>query len=146
MNRAIRLRRILVATLILTALTTTFPVATASAMTTRERTYTYTPDTICPVDWRQGTWAVKRLITCAANHYGVSVDMALYVANRESHFRPSAYNGASCAQGLFQHLCTYWPGRAHEYGFKGWSAFNARANTIVTMKMVRRYGWSPWGL
>lgn len=145
MTRAIRLRRVFVATLILTALTTTFPVATASAVTA-EASYTYTPRTICPVDWREGRWAVKKLIRCAANYYGVSVEKALYVANRESNYEPDAYNASSCAKGVFQHLCTYWPGRAHSYGFKGWSPYNARANTIVSMKMVRRYGWSPWGV
>jgi len=145
MTRAIRLRRVFVATLILTALTTTFPVATATAVT-REETYTYTPKTICPVDWRQGTWAVKKLIKCTAVYHGVSVKKALYVAKRESRFKPSAYNGSSCAKGLFQHLCRYWPGRAYDYGFKGWSAYNARANTFVTMRMVRRFGWQPWGL
>jgi hypothetical protein len=144
MTRAIRLRRVLIATLILTALTTTFPIASASAVT-RGANYTFTPKKICPVDWRQGTWAVKKLIRCTATYYGVSVDKALTVANRESNFRPHAYNGGSCAKGLFQHLCKYWPDRAYAYGFKGWSAYNGRANTIVTMKMVRRYGWSPWG-
>ena len=63
---------------------------------------------------------------------------------RESMFDPDAYNAWSCAKGIYQHLCRYWPGRAYDYGFKGWSAFNARANIIVTMKMVRRYGWAPW--
>jgi hypothetical protein len=145
MTRAIRLRRAFVATLILTALTTTFPVATASAVT-RDDGYTYTPKTICPVDWRQGRWAVKKLIKCTAVYYGVSVDKALYVANRESKFQPTAYNASSCAKGLFQHLCRYWPQRAYDYGFKDFSAYNARANTFVTMRMVRRYGWAPWGL
>ena len=145
MTRAIRLRRILVATLILTALTTTFPVATASAVTAEEN-YTYTPKTVCPIEWWEGRWAVKQLIRCAASYYGVSVEKALYVANRESNSQPNAYNASSCAKGLFQHLCRYWPGRAFSYGFKDWSPYNARANTIVSMKMVRRYGWSPWGL
>ena len=38
--------------------------------------------------------------------------MALYVADRESEFRPKAYNGYSGASGIFQHLRRYWPGRA----------------------------------
>lgn len=145
MNRAIRLRRVLIATLILTATLTIFPVATASAATTDEA-YTYTPNKICPIEWRKSTWHVKKLIRCTASYYGVGVEKALYVANRESNFQPSAYNAGSCAKGLFQHLCRYWPDRAYAYGFKGWSAYNARANAIVTMKMVRRYGWEPWGL
>jgi hypothetical protein len=73
--------------------------------------------------------------------------MALYVADRESEFRPKAYNGYSGASGIFQHLSRYWPGRADAFGFGGWSAFNARANIMVTMRMVHRQGdWSDWGV
>jgi len=72
--------------------------------------------------------------------------MALYIADRESNFRPRAYNSYSGASGVFQHLRRYWGARADAYGFDGWSAFNARANIMVTMRMVHRLGsWSPWG-
>jgi hypothetical protein len=108
--------------------------------------YTYTPKRICgDIPWREGPRQVRRLIRCAARHYGVNVERALDVARRESNFRPRAYNPSSCAKGVFQHLCRYWPGRAYEYGFWKVGAFNARANIIVTMKMVRRGGWGPWG-
>ena len=135
-------RRTVGATLILTAMLTLLP---ASAVPHAEA-YSYTPDRICDIDWREGRWHVKQLIKCAARHWDVSVHRAMYVANRESDFRPRAYNRSSCAKGVFQHLCRYWPDRAFAFGFKDWSAFNARANIIVTMKMVRRYGWSPWGM
>jgi hypothetical protein len=69
----------------------------------------------------------------------------LYVADRESRFQPRAFNAGSCAKGIYQHLCHYWPERAQDFGFRGRSAFNGRANIMVTMKMVRRYGWEPWG-
>jgi soluble lytic murein transglycosylase-like protein len=144
MNRAIRLRRAFVATLILTAIMA-FPVAQASALTTTGARYTYTPEKICAIDWRDGRSEVKQLIRCAANHWDVSVTKALAIADRESNYRPRAYNDWSCAKGIYQHLCKYWPDRAFDYGFKDWSAFNARANIIVTMKMVKRYGWGPWG-
>ncbi len=85
------------------------------------------------------------MIRCAARHFHVSVDTALYVANRESHYQPRAFNAGSCAKGIYQHLCHYWPERAQDFGYRGWSAFNGRANIMVTMKMVRRYGWEPWG-
>jgi len=142
MKNAIRPRRVLAATLILTALIASSG-AHASAMTA-DASYRYTPGKICPIQWRNGTFQVKRLIRCAADHYGVNPDTAVEVAHRESLFHPDAYNAGSCAKGIYQHLCTYWPGRAYDYGFKGWSAFNARANIIVTMKMVRRNGWAPW--
>jgi hypothetical protein len=146
MTHAIGVRRALVATLILTAMLSLFPSAHASAALTAEHDrYTYVSKKICPIDWRKGTYQVKQLIRCAAAYYGISAERSLYIANRESNFKPKAYNSSSCAKGVFQHLCRYWPDRAYAYGFKGWSAFNARANIIVTMRMVRRYGWEPWG-
>jgi len=132
--------------LLLTALLLIVPAASAKA-TPPESRYSWVPPKICQVDWRKGTWHVKQLIRCAADHWNVpgGVRMALYVANRESHYFPHAYNSYSGASGVYQHLSSYWPGRAHAYGFKGYSAFNARANIIVTMRMVKRYGWGPWG-
>jgi muramidase (phage lysozyme) len=59
--------------------------------------------------------------------------------------RPTAYNSWSCAKGIYQHLCRYWPSRADAYGFDDWSAYNARANVMVTMRMVKHYGWGAWG-
>ena len=60
---------------------------------------------------------MKDLIRCAARHFGVSLDKAVGIAFRESRFHPRAYNSWSCAKGIYQHLCRYWPTRAREYGF-----------------------------
>lgn len=106
------------------------------------------PPRICDIDWRRGTWHVRQLIRCAEERWPVpgGASMALYVAERESDFRPDAYNSYSGASGIFQHLERYWSGRADAFGFGGWSAFNARANIMVTMRMVHGLGsWSPWG-
>jgi hypothetical protein len=100
----------------------------------------------CPIDWRQSTWHVKKLIRCAAERFGVSPSTALYIAWRESRYDPTAYNAAGDAAGIYQHLLRYWPDRADTYGFPNWSAFNARANIFVTMRMVRGVGWGPWAL
>ena len=146
MTQAIRLRRVIIATLILTATMTTFPVSEASASPVVGGSLrTATSTKVCPVDWRKGTYHVKKLIRCAAHHYGVNADKALYIANRESNFSPKAYNDWSCAKGIYQHLCTYWPDRATTYGFNDRSAFNARANIMVTIRMVKKHGWGPWG-
>jgi hypothetical protein len=102
------------------------------------------PTRICPIDWRQSQWHVKKLIRCAAEHHGVSTERALYIAWRESRYQPSAYNEDGPAAGIYQHLTKYWPERAERYGFPGWSAFDGRANIIVTMRMVSRIGWGPW--
>lgn len=130
-------------TLFLTLILTTLPLTSAGAVVpggTRR-----VPAKICDIDWREGTWQVRRLIRCAAHRWPVpgGADLALYIADRESNFLPNAYN-ASGAAGIYQHLLSYWPGRATTFGFHGWSAFNARANIIVTMKMVHRGGWGPW--
>ena len=142
MTTAIRFRRVLIATLIVTAIMTVFPASPGMAATGH---LSKTPAKVCPIDWRRDSRHVKGLIRCAARHFGVSVDKAVGIAFRESRFHPRAYNSWSCAKGIYQHLCRYWPTRAREYGFTRWSAYNARANIFVTMRMVRRFGWQPWG-
>jgi len=106
------------------------------------------PQHVCQIDWRRGEWHIRQLIRCAQHRWHVpgGASMALYVADRESELRPKAYNSYSGASGIFQHLRRYWPGRSDAFGFGGWSAFNARANIMVTMRMVHREGsWSDWG-
>ena len=146
MTTMIRNCRVLIAASLLTAVIMSFPQATRSeAMVQRDQTRIVSTK-ICPIDWRQSSWHVKQLIRCAASHHDVSTETALYVAWRESRYRPSAYNAAGGAAGIYQHLIKYWPDRAAEYGFKDRSVFNARANIMVTMRMVKVYGWDPWAL
>ena len=79
MTQAIRLRRVLTATLILTAILTVFPIATGLASPldgSLLKTTVTKPSPICPIDWRDGTSHVKDLIRCAARHFGVSPDKA----------------------------------------------------------------------
>ena len=143
MTDILALRRRAVAALLIAAILT---VASASISRAAEPEGRYqVAAKICNIDWRKGTWQVKQLIRCAAAHWHVpgGVDTALAIADRESQFRPRAYNPSGCA-GIYQHMLRYWPGRAADYGFPGWSAFNARANIIVTIKMVKRGGWGPW--
>jgi len=143
MTTMIRKGRAIVAASILTAVIMSFPVATSQAYLPRE--LRAVSPRVCPIDWRQSTLHVKRLIRCAASHFGIRREKALYIAWRESRYRPSAYNPGGGAAGIYQHLLKYWPGRAETFGFEDRSAFNARANIFVTMRMVRRYGWDPWG-
>jgi len=139
----------LVAALLLTAILSAGPAASARTpiLETSRHRYAQIPSKVCPIDWRRGPWFVKKLIKCAAAHWAVpgGARQALYIADRESHYFPRAYN-PSGAEGIYQHMRWFWPGRARIYGFPGWSAFNARANIIVTMRMVHRGGWSPWGM
>ena len=141
-------RRRFPAALLLIIVLLTVPAASASAGSQSQERYAEVPRKICRIDWRDGTWHVKKLIRCAVHHWNVpgGASKALYIANRESNFQPNAYNSYSGASGIYQHLRRYWPGRASVYGFQGWSAFNARANIIVSIRMVHRLGsWQPWG-
>jgi soluble lytic murein transglycosylase-like protein len=137
--------RAIIAASILTAVIMSFPVATTSEAMVQREAIRAVSTRICPIDWRQSTWHVKQLIRCAASYHGVDERKALYIAWRESRFRPSAYNSWGNAAGIYQHLLKYWTHRAEDFGFDDWSPFNARANIFVTMRMVRRYGWDPWG-
>jgi hypothetical protein len=143
MTTMIRKGRAIVAASILTAVIMSFPATTSQAYLPRE--LRAVSPRVCPIEWRKSTWHVKQLIKCAASHFGVAREKALYVAWRESRYRPSAYNPGGRAAGIYQHLLRYWPSRAEAFGFEDRSAFNARANIFVTMRMVRRYGWDPWG-
>jgi Transglycosylase-like domain len=101
---------------------------------------------ICRIDWKDGRHQVKRLIRCAARRWHVpgGPHKALSVARCESGYNPSAYNPAGYL-GVFQQARAYWPGRADRYDFDGRSAFNGRANVIVSVRMAHAGGWGPWG-
>lgn len=142
MNDRLRTRRLAVA-IVLVAILSIFPASAAPGVHVKDGAVE--PTKVCPIDWRRSTRHVKKLIRCAAEHHGLSARRSLYVAYRESRFLPRAYNATSCAKGIFQHLCRYWASRAEAFGFPERSAFDARANIFVTMRMVRRYGWAPWG-
>jgi hypothetical protein len=140
-------RRHVVAALTIAALLTVVPATISQARIpgSQRPEVRHVPHKICDYDWHEGTWQIKQLIKCAADHWNVpgGESTALAIADRESRFRPTAYNPSGCA-GIYQHMLRYWPGRAAAYGFSGWSAFNARANIIVTMRMVVQDGWGPW--
>lgn len=95
---------------------------------------------------------VQRTIRCFAWHLGVDVNTALYVAGRESGFRPRAFNPSGCA-GVYQHQLSYWDARVRAYSgllerfkVRNTAWWNPRANILVAMGMVRDHGWSAWGL
>ena len=99
----------------------------------------------------------RRLIRCVFNTFAPGeLSTALYVAERESNFDPWAWNHAIYREhdclGTFQHMRAYWHARVLRYLKPWWfprswpdvSAFDPRANAIVTAKMARSGGWSPW--
>lgn len=96
---------------------------------------------------------MERLILCATRLWPVPGGYleALRIAHRESGdpwIWPWAYNPSGCA-GTYQHMLRYWAGRVADWWNDAWlwttpSAFNPRANVIVTMRMVHAHGWGPW--
>src|SRR5919204_6451064 len=117
----------LVVAALLGALMLSFQAAPSGAAIQRDRLSPLAPPNtnrtitwrVCPIDWREGAWHVKRLIRCAASHYGLSPRKAIYIAWRESRFRPTAYNSFGKAGGIYQHLLQYWPGRPSDPGRGG---------------------------
>jgi hypothetical protein len=103
-----------------------------------------------------GYWTqreVHMLIHCAVEKWKESHSIADYVANRESKMLYNAYNASSGACGVYQHLSKFWGGRVAAYNkshlgglhVKDTRCFNARANVLVSLWMVDRGGWGPWG-
>jgi hypothetical protein len=138
-------RRALVAAALMPALLGLVP-GTARAVTPEPRER-IVPKRICPYEWKDSRRELKRLIRCAARHYGSpgGVDKALDVARCESRFDPDAYNPAGYG-GVYQHALRYWPDRADRWGFPDRSVFNGRANVIVSIRMARSAGdWDLWG-
>ena len=144
MTEPSKMRRHVVAALSITAILTIVPASASQAEVIGH--HYQVPATICSFDWQKGVWQVKGTDPmCRASLGGAGRSAARRcpspTANRSSHRTPTTLPG--CA-GIYQHMLKYWPGRADAFGFPGWSAFNARANIIVTMEMVRRAGWGPW--
>lgn len=90
---------------------------------------------------------VLRLASCASFHFWPHhADLLVAIASRESGLDPFAANPTSSARGLYQHILSYWAGRAAAYlrrsWFKVWPVpwWNARAQTIVTVRMMRATG------
>lgn len=140
MIRRTRTRRAMGAALIATAVVLAGPATTAGGIEE-------VPRRVCAYDWREGTWHVKQLIKCAARRWdspGVP-NKAITVARCESNLQPKAYNPNGYA-GLFQQATAYWPDRADRWGQPDRSAFNGRANIIVSIRMAASLrSWSAWG-
>jgi hypothetical protein len=92
---------------------------------------------------------VHQLLRCAGQRFGVSVPRLICTADRESSFWPWADSGSS--KGVMQQNATYWPGRVQAFWVRSWmprhyppSIFSARANIIVSARMIAATGWGDW--
>ncbi len=136
-------RRVLAAALTITALFAAVPAEASPMGGHRDEV----AKRVCKYDWRRSHRQVKLLIRCAARrwHAPGGPDKALAVARCESRYDPDAYNPAGYV-GVYQQAERYWPGRAERWGFPDRSAFNGRANVIVSVRMARHAGgWDAWG-
>ena len=116
-------------------------------------------------DWRmqecryggltKGGWTQREVvltIRCAVQKWSVDggSDFAVQVAACESGLRADASNGGNYL-GIYQHSARYWPTRLRTLAPAAWdkplasSAFNARANVVVAIRMAHNGGWGPWG-
>jgi hypothetical protein len=97
---------------------------------------------------------IRRVIECAVGKWSVvgGVPMAICIAAHESGLDPSAYNPNGHG-GLFQQDTGAWPGRRATWEPPTWdkglhpSVFNARANTVVSIRMAHADGdWDQWAV
>jgi hypothetical protein len=97
---------------------------------------------------------IKRTIGCAVQHWNVpgGLSMALCIANRESGFNAHAANPYSSAAGVYQMLSSTWGSWRHGTLARfadRWnlsrSVFHGRANVMIGVKAMSRWGLSPWG-
>jgi len=94
--------------------------------------------------------SIEQIIRDAASKYNLDGNRLLAMANCESTLNPNSVNynysenGIDYPSGLFQHLTNYWGSRATQYGYDGYSVFNAIANAQVTAAMIadgQSYQW-----
>jgi hypothetical protein len=141
-------RRVIAAVLAISALLGASPLLspTSASATQQTRDTRVLSTRICDYDWQSGRRQVKLLIRCAARRWSVAggPDKALQVARCESGYNPDAYNPDGYA-GVYQQAQRYWPNRADHWGFPDRSAFNGRANIVVSMRMAHASGWGGWG-
>ena len=97
-------------------------------------------------------WSVKEVrytIACAVRRWPVSLDTALYVADRESGYHQFAYNASGCS-GVYQWAGGTWASVLDDfptlYKVLGHSVWNARSNVMYAIKYAHNRSWSPWGM
>tara|TARA_R100001443_G_scaffold99505_1_gene106659 strand:+ start:515 stop:1126 length:612 start_codon:yes stop_codon:yes gene_type:complete len=89
-------------------------------------------------------------VILAITRYGgpaTDVPKFLRVMRCESGGDPNAYNEASGASGLMQHLSNYFPWRAKMAGYEGASPFDPVANINTSAWLIyehRAGGWQHW--
>lgn len=97
----------------------------------------------------------ERLLRCIKRRWPIRYSRAHRIGHRESGADLAywAVNPTSGACGIFQHIPSYWKSRARHYLKPRWfggdpvpSCKNARANMIVSVRMMHQGLWSHWSL
>lgn len=108
------------------------------------------------LDGRAGfnSWEVRSTIACAVDHWSVpgGYGTALYIAERESGLYCHARNAYSSATGIFQVVAGTWaswyrslvPDLNRWHWHIGYDRSQCRANIIVSVRAMHRYGLGPW--
>lgn len=113
------------------------------------------------LDWPRDAFSSyeNRLsVHAAAVRFNVAEGYMICVVDRETGgtWNEFAYNSSSGASGLFQHLIKYWAGRVAAYRAAmadrpklqiraGVSPFNARANILVSARLMSIGQYFHWG-
>jgi len=87
---------------------------------------------------------MRAIVIRAAEQVGVDPAKLVRIPPRESGWNPDTQNCSSGACGLFQHLPSYWPGRAEEIGLPEADCRDPWANALAAAMLFKRAGYSPW--
>ena len=86
---------------------------------------------------------------CAARRFDVGLETFFRIGSCESGWNRLAYNPAGPYLGIFQHAANSWAGRVRAYRPRGWGIepawTNSRTQVVVSARMMRDVGTSPWG-
>ena len=90
---------------------------------------------------------VRKTVHCSVRRWPVSLDTALYIADRESGFHQYAHNPSGCS-GIYQWAPSTWSSVLTNfpplYSVLGHGVYNARSNVMYAVKYAHNRNWSPW--
>ena len=105
---------------------------------------TTTPPPPPPTTAPPRTWGESEVIQIIRDVFPDDLEEhALYIANRESNFIPTARN--YCCTGLFQIYGSVHEKLINSLGYTVDQLTDPLVNTVVAYALYQRSGWAPWG-